>query len=602
MKKKLILSTGILFSMLVAGNCYAAAGDIQGEFKLDEMVVTASRIEKKDIDVPAMTQVYNEKDIERTGATNVMDFMYNVLGAEVLDTTAPAKNGVHFRGTGSSSRMRTSALIMLNGTPINIQGRADISAIPVTAIKRIEVLNGGGSVLYGTDALDGMVNIILKDTVKNRLYGGFGTHGYREGGIAIQADKLSLAYDGRKISERGHDGILGNSNVPTKVRYGGKYDSSNYFAHLVPDEHLDVVYMQRDYSNDYFYRGPSGYNDPDAESRLLNVKYKNKNLNVSTYWKDYELSIVNDKTGLTTDNWSKVYGIDINNKFDIGKASVIVGGNFDSERMAQTKGTYRRTQDTTAIYMLLDAPVSEKTSVSVGGRQVYISDLGNKFCPQFNVLHKLDENSSLFLNVNKAFRTPLAEELFGNAGHGYTGNLALRPEEGWLSEIGWKKQFDDKSVKIAVFNMDIKNRISKDATKTFVNNDKFKNTGVEALYEQNIDSKWKYNVGMTYSNPKEKSAAKGWTQADYKFMGTAGIHYQLDKYNASLNVQYYGLQTPSSKDKDAVNFNFNMGYKFDKNSSVIFRVKNIADSDKSFESCGSQLPKRAVSLTYYLDF
>lgn len=55
MKKKLILSTGILFSMLVAGNCYAAAGDIQGEFKLDEMVVTASRIEKKDIDVPAMT-------------------------------------------------------------------------------------------------------------------------------------------------------------------------------------------------------------------------------------------------------------------------------------------------------------------------------------------------------------------------------------------------------------------------------------------------------------------------------------------------------------------------------------------------------------------
>ena len=150
--------------------------------------------------------------------------------------------------------------------------------------------------------------------------------------------------------------------------------------------------------------------------------------------------------------------------------------------------------------------------------------------------------------------------------------------------------------------MDIKNRISKDATKTFVNNDKFKNTGVEALYEQNIDSKWKYNVGMTYSNPKEKSAAKGWTQADYKFMGTAGIHYQLDKYNASLNVQYYGLQTPSSKDKDAVNFNFNMGYKFDKNSSVIFRVKNIADSDKSFESCGSQLPKRAVSLTYYLDF
>ena len=79
MKKKLILSTGILFSMLVAGNCYAAADDIQGEFKLDEMVVTASRIEKKDIDVPAMTQVYNEKDIERTGATNVMDFMYNVI-------------------------------------------------------------------------------------------------------------------------------------------------------------------------------------------------------------------------------------------------------------------------------------------------------------------------------------------------------------------------------------------------------------------------------------------------------------------------------------------------------------------------------------------
>lgn len=601
MKKSIMLS--LAMSFLILGT--AKAESSINEFKLDEMVVSATRSEKRDLDVAAMTQVFNEDDIASTGATNVMDFMYNVLGAEVLDTTAPAKNGVHFRGTGSSSRMRTSALVMVNGTPINIQGRADISAIPVSAIKRIEILNGGGSVLYGTDALDGMVNIILKDKVDNRIYGGYGTHGYREGGTSLQIGSVSLAYDRRQIKERGHNDILGNSTKPADVRYGGKYDSNSYFANYTPNEHFNVMYLGKDYSNDYYYRGPKGLNDPDARSRMLNFKYSNKDFKVSTYWKDYSLSIDNIVGGVskqTTDNWSKVYGIDLQNRYDFEKLSVLVGASFEDERMAQTLGKYKRTQDTTALYMMLDAKISDKTVVSLGGREVFITNLGSKLCPQFNVLHKLSDSSSLFLNINKAFRTPLAEELFGNAGHGYTGNLNLRPEEGWLSEFGWKKQFSDSSLKVAVYNMNVDNRISKDNTKTYINSSKFENTGVEALYEKKLGKNWRYNVGLTYSNPKEKDANSDWKQADYKFAGNAGVHYSKAKFNASINAQYYGLEPNSCKNKDALNVNFNCGYKFDKQSSLVFRVKNINDSDKSFESCGSELPKRAVSLTYYLDF
>lgn len=601
MKKSLVL--GVLLSLAVSGACYAEQVNAEA-FDLDELIVTATVTPKRDVNVPAMTQVYDAKKIEESGARDVMEFMQYAVGAEVLDTTAPAKNGIHFRGTGSSSRMRTSALVMINGVPVNVQGRSDISAIPATLIERIEIVNGGGSVLYGTDALDGMVNIILKDKMKNRLTVGYGEHGKRVGDAALQLGDVSVAYSYDHIDERGHDNILGKGATPDKHRYGGDYDRRSIFARYAPNEHFDIFYMDKKYSNDYYYKNANkDYNDPDATSRLANMTYKNRDFKVNTYYKDYSLEIEATSKGikkLSTDNNSHVFGVDINNKFNLGKGSLYLGANFENENMDMTLGKYRRNQKTKAIYALAEMPMGDKTTVSFGGREVWISDLSSKFCPQFNILHKVTEDQSLFLNVNKAFRAPLAEELFGNAAHGYAGNLDLRPETGWIGEVGFKKVLGDATLKIAAFGMKIDDRIDKDSTKTYRNMAEFENKGVEFMYDHKVSDKFSYTLGATYAEPKERKENGKWAQSDYKFGMNLGLHYKVNKFKANLYSNLYGRQATAT-DGTAVGFNANLSYAPDKHSEFAVKVINIVDNDENYR-VGCQWPKRNAMLTYTYTF
>ncbi|MDO4178016.1 MAG: TonB-dependent receptor [Phascolarctobacterium sp.] len=601
MKKSLVL--GIMLSLIAAGSCHAE--EVKAEtFNLDELIVTATVTPKRDVEVPAMTQIYDAKKIEESGARDVMEFMQYTVGAEVLDTTAPAKNGIHFRGTGSTSRMRTSALVMINGVPVNVQGRSDISAIPTSLIERIEIVNGGGSVLYGTDALDGMVNIILKKKMKNRITVGYGPHGKRVGDVALQLGDFNFAYSYDHINERGHHDILGLGSTPDRHRYGGDYDRRSIFARYAPDEHFDVFYMDKKYSNDYYYKNANkDYNDPDATSRLASFTYKNKDFKINTYYKDYGLGIDTTSKGIkkqTTDNSSRAFGIDINNKFKFGKGSIYVGANFENENMDMSMGKYSRNQKTKAIYALAEMPVGEKTTISLGGREVWISDLGSKFCPQFNVLHKLNTNQSLFLNVNKAFRAPLAEELFGNPAHGYAGNLDLRPETGWIGEFGYKKVMGDSSLKLAAFFMKIDDRIDRDTTKTYRNMAEFENKGIEFVFDQKVSDKFSYSLGATYASPKERKENGAWAQSDYKIGANLGLHYRINKFKANLYSNLYAKQA-SKTDGTAVGFNTNLSYTPDAHSEFALKIINIANDDGNYR-VGCQFPNRSALLTYTYTF
>jgi len=604
MKKKVMLGA-LMGALLVANGAFAAEN--LSTYSLDQMVVTATKDEVKDLEVPAMTQIYSADEIERTGAHDVLEFVKNTLGAEVTDVSAPAKNGVHFRGNGSASRMRTSALVLIDGVPINIQGRADLPGIPTAVIKRIEIINGGGSVLYGTDAVDGgVVNIITKEKFDGQASYGYGTHGKRIAdfsyGAGDEKTTVNFAWAHNRLGERGHDNILGANANPTKVRYGGKYDGDSFVVTAKHDDHLKFIGMYKDFSNDYYYKNATkSYNDPIHTSQLYNVGYENKDLKANVYYKKYKLGVDEYSTKgrkLTAENRSRVYGVDVNHRFHFKNLDVLIGGNFENEHILQSMGKYSRTQNTEAIYLMLDAQLTEQTKLSVGGRQLFVEDLGNKFCPQINVLHKLSEDDSLFINANKAYRTPLGEELFGNASHGYTGNLDLRPETGWLTEFGYKRNIKNGTVKAAIFHSKIDDRISKDKTKTFVNKDEFKNTGIEVTVNQKLSKLWNYSLGFTYANPKEATDGV-WEQADYKLGITSQLGYTVGKFGTTLNTQFW--DKIADIDNSAINFNLNVKYAFDNHHSLKFNVFNFNDSDKKYCDMGS-LPKRSVYAVYTYNF
>ena len=143
----------------------ALAQDASAE-ELEEITVTGSRIRKQDFTSNAPVATVGFEQIELTGTVNT-ESLLNTLPQAVpgLDRTSNNPgNGtatVNLRGLGSN---RT--LVLINGTrvvPTSSGGSVDINSIPNALIENIEVLTGGASAVYGSDAVAGVVNFILKD-------------------------------------------------------------------------------------------------------------------------------------------------------------------------------------------------------------------------------------------------------------------------------------------------------------------------------------------------------------------------------------------------------------------------------------------------------
>jgi len=142
---------------------------------LDRVTVTGSNIRRADIEGPAPVLVVTAADIERQGASTVYDalstlsqFTGSVQNELNQSGFTPNASVLNMRGLGPGYN-----LVLLNGhrladypQPYNSKSSAvDLSTIPAAAVERIEVLSGGASAIYGSDAVSGVVNIITKTDI-----------------------------------------------------------------------------------------------------------------------------------------------------------------------------------------------------------------------------------------------------------------------------------------------------------------------------------------------------------------------------------------------------------------------------------------------------
>jgi outer membrane receptor protein involved in Fe transport len=153
---------------------------------LQEVVVTGSRIPRSQIEGPAPVVTITAQDIQQRGFANVPDLMTSLtqnLGAldnnQYTDGFSPGAQAVDLRGLGPNH-----TLVLVNGRriadyPQSYGGNSnftDISNIPTALIDRVEILSGSASAVYGSDAMSGVINFILKKKVDGT------TIDYRAGG------------------------------------------------------------------------------------------------------------------------------------------------------------------------------------------------------------------------------------------------------------------------------------------------------------------------------------------------------------------------------------------------------------------------------------
>ncbi len=147
-----------------------AADDTATDQKVEKVTVTGSRIPKKDYSSNSPISTVTAQQIKDSGSTTI-DQLLNTLPQVVPGFGRGQNNGTAFGGNGGLATVNLRGLgdqrnlVLVNGhriTPATENNEVDLNNIPPSLIERIEVVTGGASAVYGSDAISGVINIILK--------------------------------------------------------------------------------------------------------------------------------------------------------------------------------------------------------------------------------------------------------------------------------------------------------------------------------------------------------------------------------------------------------------------------------------------------------
>ena len=578
--------------------------------------VTANRMALLNLDTPAAMDVITDKDIMNSGAKNAFDAVNMVPG---ITSFSYGASGLEYGAMDSRVNIRgleRGSLILVNGVPMNLNGKGGLSSIPTGSIARIEVLKGAASALYGSDAMSGVVNVITKTPTKE---GGSATIGV--GNMGSQTYKINYGTPRFLIGiERG---FFGKQDPSTPVRTDSVDHPRGYEYYTARDKGNSLgIFMSGKLSdkvtlNFSRFEGKSAYAQLSTESNATNrnrhsttyayddsknnasLIYKDGNTTGTLFYNDRDLKGKNRKHSLPsyTSNDSnyiaRQYGFDVQHEWDFrgGKDYLIAGVLGKRETYRTTSGPVYASphRHSLALYGSYSYQINPKWTTILGLRYTDIKDpVKNQhvLTPQFQLNHRINKESSVYMNVGKAFTMPNLSDTFKTVNRQYqsVSGRNLKPEEGWNYELGYKHITNKDSWKVAAFYMDFKNFFSwkpdSNGKMTIrVNGGRFRNVGVEAQYGRKLTDRLKVTVGAAYSNPKQMEIDKNyWKQANPKLQFTGGIHYNSSTWTAGSSINFV---TKRMKNRDGginpnlVAWNAYVGYQFNENSSIRLDARNL---------------------------
>ena len=593
-----------------------ASTEANGASESHVINVTANRMVLLNLDTPAAMDVITDKDIMNSGAKNAFDAVNMVPG---ITSFSYGASGLEYGAMDSRVNIRgleRGSLILVNGVPMNLNGKGGLSSIPTGSIARIEVLKGAASALYGSDAMSGVVNVITKTPTKE---GGSATIGV--GNMGSQTYKINYGTPRFLIGiERG---FFGKQDPSTPVRTDSVNHPRGYEYYTARDKGNSLgIFMSGKLSdkvtlNFSRFEGKSAYAQLSTESNATNrnrhsttyayddsknnasLIYKDGNTTGTLFYNDRDLKGKNRKHSLPsyTSNDSnyiaRQYGFDVQHEWDFrgGKDYLIAGVLGKRETYRTTSGpVYAKPhRHSLALYGSYSYQINPTWTTVVGLRYTDIKDpVKNQhvLTPQFQLNHRINKESSVYMNVGKAFTMPNLSDTFKTVNRQYqsVSGRNLKPEEGWNYELGYKHITKKDSWKVAAFYMDFKNFFSwkpdSNGKMTIrVNGGRFRNVGVEAQYGRKLTDRLKVTVGAAYSNPKQMEIDKNyWQQANPKLQFTGGIHYNSSTWTAGSSINFV---TKRMKNRDGginpnlVAWNAYVGYQFNENSSIRLDARNL---------------------------
>ncbi|MCY1720753.1 TonB-dependent receptor [Prolixibacteraceae bacterium Z1-6] len=559
--------------------------------EINEVIVTGTQVKVNRNNVPMSVSVINKNQIEESDESALLPVLNGRVpglfvterGVTGFGVAAGSAGQISIRGIGGNPT--TGVLMLIDGHPqfMGIMGHPLPDSYVASDVEKVEVIRGPASVLYGSNAMGGVINIITKKQVEEGIhgntrisYGSFNTQKYM-GSAGFKRNKFSAFISGNHDQTDGH-------------RPNSDFKISNGYLKLGYDfnEHFSV---STDFSLATFKSsdpGPDTINASPGESidilrgywafTLLNEFEKaSGGLKVFYNFGEHEIT---DGFHSTDHN----YGMNIYEAFHLFKGNTITtgydfmnyGGLAENKKIMGGQGIVFA--DTTlteqGIYALIQHTVTEKLTFNAGLRYHHHSKYGGQWVPSLGFAYELQKQTIWKGSVSKGFRSPTMRELFL-----WGPNPNLNPESIWNYETGLSKSFFNQKIytELTLFMLKGDNLIVNTGPPNGLQNtSEVSNKGIEFTLSAEAAKNLNLNATYSYINMENPVYA---TPEHHLFLNA---RYRLKKLQLSASFQQI-----SNLDNDAsviVNLesytlvNAKATYNLTRNLKIFISGKNLLNT------------------------
>ena len=485
---------------------------------LEEVVISASRLEERPIEVPRSVTVIGQTQIQKSMASNVGELLMNQEGLSLIGIgqNPGALQTAFLRGANGNH-----TVIMIDGVrisdPSSPNNGIDLAELALIDVERIEIVRGSHSTIYGTSAIGGVINIITKKANQEGFLGNVGlqvgTFGSNTLDFSQQASVTYMTssgfYVGGSIINRNVDGLDATVDTVTtagtfKNRDEDGFDKLDWLGKLgYRGEKLDVSAYYKRTSQDTDIDDGAFRDDPnytvDFTRDLINYnisydladKWQLKGNGGYTYFERLTLddSSIVDAAGNTDMSFSRNYseGTVFNNElqlaFQSDKAKVLFGLGRYEETMTQKNfffsdgifGPFTSESDLDSLDLTntinsvfahaklsgsLFAEQLSKWNLTVGTRFIDHNRFGSKLTYEVSPSVEVGEQGLLYFSFSTGFNAPALYQDYYRSFGVQPQARNLEPETSRSFELGLKKQvIENVSFSLAVYQTEVENSI-----------------------------------------------------------------------------------------------------------------------------------------------
>lgn len=549
---------------------------------LDQVIVSATRSEQTDIDIPANIIVIDAQEISRGGAQSLADVLRSRAGIQVQDDVGVGSRGTTLIMRGFGSNAANNTLVLLDGQKLNNPSLAapDLSSIALGDIDHIEIIQGSAGVLFGDQATGGVVNIITKKPQQQAvtLEAGRGTldwESYRasvsegfDNGIAYRlSGEHKLADNYRDNNNTDYANIAASASyTQSAFRIFGEVqqidDKLRLAGALTPDEirqHRRQTDTPDDFSNRDTTRYRLGSSVDITQNWRFDIEYSYRDVDGNgSLWASPFAEAITIK-GLTP----RFIG-----SFDspFGKAHVTIGyDQYDSDYLYRSdyypKDAKQSLKDE---YAQLIIPIYENLTATLGGRASHADQDNNlsdssssdtKYATTLGLSYQIDHSWRVFARKDDSFRWANADE---NAST-LPGVDFLKPQSNDSRELGTEWKTDQLLATATLYRLYTDNELlynpaANSGMGANINLPRSRRDGVNADLQAALTRTLNVRVSAGYVDAEV-------TSGDFKgntvpfvanYTGSTGIDWQIvPSVNLYVDAQYTGKRYRAGDDPNA---------------------------------------------------